>query len=138
MNREREGTPARLAPRLVALGAAVLVAAFGVAVVAADHAPSPRALTRIDEAITMGKVGRSCTFRGKRMYGKVQVVQSFPDFKVQVVQHFPDLKVQRVTSFPDKCGRWQFVTSFPDFKIQFVKHFPDFTIQYVNHFPGVP
>ncbi|MCA9777349.1 MAG: hypothetical protein KC800_11550, partial [Candidatus Eremiobacteraeota bacterium] len=37
----------------------------------------------------------------KIVYGKIQVVDSFPDYKVKVVTSFPDLKVQKVTSFPD-------------------------------------
>lgn len=80
----------------------------------------------------------ACTLNGKRLFGKVQVVTSFPDLKVQVVTSFPDLKVQVVTSFPDRCGKWQFVTSFPDLKIQYVTSFPDLKIQMVTSFPGVP
>lgn len=91
-----------------------------------------------EAAVPMGAVGSSCTFKGKKLYGKVQVVTSFPDIKVQVVSSFPDLKVQKVTSFPDSCGKWQFVNSFPDFKVQFVTSFPDVKIQYVTSFPGVP
>ena len=90
------------------------------------------------KAVPMGKIDKSCTYRGKRLWGKVKVVTSFPDFKVQVVGSFPHLKVKRVTSFPDKCGKWKFVKSFPDFKVQFVKSFPDFKIKYVTSFPGVP
>lgn len=82
-------------------------------------------------------VGSDCIFKGKRLYGKVQVVTSFPDIKVQVVSNFPDLKVQAVNSFPDKCGKWQFVNSFPDFTIQYVNSFPDIKIMMVNSFPGV-
>lgn len=80
---------------------------------------------------------QTCSAKGKRLWGKVQVVNSFPDLKVQVVNSFPDLKVQVVRSFPDKCGKWQMVNSFPDLKIQFVNSFPDVKIQYVNSFPGV-
>ena len=72
-----------------------------------------------------------------RIFGKIQFVDSFPDFKVQVVDSFPDLKVKRVASFPDGPGKWQIVQSFPDFKIQIVSAFPDFKIQYVDSFPGV-
>lgn len=78
----------------------------------------------------------SCTFNGKKLYGKIQIVTSFPDVKVQEVSSFPDVKVQKVSSFPDSCGKWQFVTSFPDTKVQFVSSFPDVKIQYVNSFPG--
>jgi hypothetical protein len=78
----------------------------------------------------------SCTFNGKKLYGKIQEVSSFPDVKVQVVSSFPDVKVQKVSSFPDSCGKWQMVNSFPDTKVQFVTSFPDVKIQYVNSFPG--
>ena len=83
-----------------------------------------------------GNVGANCTLEGKALYGRVQVVEAFPDFRVQVVNAFPDLKVQKVNAFPDRCGRWQFVDSFPDFRIQFVNAFPDLRIQYVDAFPG--
>ena len=73
-----------------------------------------------------------------RIYGRIQFVDSFPDYKVQVVDSFPDLRVKMVGSFPDGSGEWQIVDSFPDFKIQIVDSFPDFKIQYVNAFPGVP
>ncbi len=87
--------------------------------------------------LSAGKIGSDCTFKGKKLYGKVQVVDSFPDFKVKITTSFPDLKVQKVSSFPNSCGKWQFVTSFPDFKVQFVGSFEDFSIEYVNSFPGV-
>lgn len=85
-----------------------------------------------------GAVGGDCSFNGHKLYGKIQVVTSFPDVKVQVVSSFPDVKVKTVSSFPDSCGEWQMVTSFPDTKIQFVTSFPDVKIQYVESFPGVP
>lgn len=79
-----------------------------------------------------------CTSKGIKLYGKVKVVDSFPDLRVQVVNSFPDLKVQVVKSFPTECGKWQFVDSFPDFTIQYVQSFPDLKILYVMTFPGVP
>ncbi len=72
------------------------------------------------------------------IHGKIQVVDTFPDFKVKVVDALPDLRVQVVENFPDKPGKWQFVDTFPDYKIQFVDALPDFTIQFVDAFPGVP
>jgi hypothetical protein len=77
-----------------------------------------------------------CSFNGHKLYGKIQVVNSFPDVKVQVVTSFPDVKVQKVSSFPDSCGKWQMTDSFPDTKVQFVTSFPDVKIQYVTSFPG--
>lgn len=76
-------------------------------------------------------------FNGIRLWGKVRVVNSFPDIKVQVVDAFPDLKVQKVKNFPDSLGKWQFVTSGEDFTIQYVKSFPDIKIKFVTAFPGL-
>ena len=81
---------------------------------------------------------KKCTYGDKPLYGKVQIVDSFPDLKIQVVTAFPDLKVKPVTSFPDDCGEWEFVESFPDLKVQFVNSFPDLKIQFVEAFPGIP
>ena len=91
---------------------------------------------------TSGKI-ENCTFvtsNGKKitLYGKVQVVTSFPDIKVQVVNSFPDIKVQLVTSFPDACGKWQYVESAADIKVQFVDAFADIKVQFVESFPGIP
>ena len=83
------------------------------------------------------KISSDCTFRGKKLQGKVKIVSAFPDFKVKKVEAFEDLKVKNVDAFPDSCGRWQFVDSFPDFTIQYVEAFPDFTIRFVNAFPGL-
>lgn len=84
------------------------------------------------------KVPSNCEFKGQKLWGKVKVVKSFPDFKVRLVKSFADVHVKKVTSFPDSCGKWKFVDSFPDFKVQFVDSFPDFEIKYVTSFPGVP
>lgn len=72
-----------------------------------------------------------------RIHGRIQVVESFPDYRVKVVESFADLHVQVVESFPDKPGAWKMVDSFPDYRIQWVESFPDFTIKYVSSFPGV-
>ncbi len=71
-----------------------------------------------------------------KIHGRIQYVNSFPDYKVQAVTSFPDLRVQIVTSFPDKPGQWQIVDSFPDYKIEMVNSFPDFKIEFVISFPG--
>ena len=89
-----------------------------------------------DEAEAGQRPRTAATIDVSKIYGKVQFVKSFPDYKVQVVDSFPDLRVQIVNSFPDKSGKWQIVNSFPDFKIQIVDSFPDFKIKYVSSFPG--
>jgi hypothetical protein len=80
----------------------------------------------------------TCSFRDKRLFGKVKVVESFPDVRVKVVSSFPDLKVKKVDSFADECGEWHFVESFPDFTIQYVESFADVEISMVPSFPGMP
>ena len=79
-----------------------------------------------------------CSFNGHPLYGKIELVDSFPDVKVQIVSAFPDLKVQLVNNFPNKCGQWQIVTAFPDTKVKIVESFPNIKIQYVDAFPGLP
>ncbi len=119
----------------------ILMFAAGLLVPGAVEARKPKKAVvkaRGTEAVPMGKIGKKCRYKGKKLWGKVKIVKSFPDFKVKVVSSFPDLKVKKVTSFPTKCGKWKFVKSFPDFKIKFVKSFPDFKIKYVSSFPGVP
>lgn len=81
---------------------------------------------------------RECAPNGVALFGDVEVVDSFPDFKVQIVKSFPDLRVKLVDRFPDSCGEWRMVDSFPDFKIQYVDSFPDLKIEAVDSFPGVP
>jgi hypothetical protein len=78
----------------------------------------------------------SCSINGHKLYGKIQIVDVFPDVKVQIVDVFPDLKVQEVDVFPDACGKWQYVDVFPDVKIQLVDVFPDVKVQIVDVFPG--
>jgi len=84
------------------------------------------------------RIADDCTFKGKKLYGKIKFVDSFPDIKVQFVESFPDLKVKFVDSFADDCGEWQVVESFPDLKVQIVTSFPDIKIKPVDSFPGKP
>lgn len=84
-----------------------------------------------------GEISSSCTYKGIPLYGKVKIVESFPDIKVKVVEGFPDLNVKNVQSFPTSCGKWQYVENFPNFKVKFVESFPDIKIKYVDNFPGI-
>jgi len=91
-----------------------------------------------DDEYGNGKITKKGYLKGKKLWGKVQFVTSYPDFTVQVVENFPDLRVEKVERFPDSKGRWEFVNKFPDFTIQYVDSRPDFTIQFVENFPGLP
>jgi hypothetical protein len=124
----------RIAYSLMLLGICLVVGiSFALSqppqIVGDEPASAPRA-AEVSNATTGSSVDVS------KIFGKIQIVTSFPDYKVQVVDSFPDLKVQVVNSFPDKPGKWQMVNSFPDFKIQLVDSFPDFKIKYVSSFPG--
>jgi hypothetical protein len=80
----------------------------------------------------------TCTYNGKPLFGKVEVVESSGDIKIKPVESFPDLKVKIVDGFADDCGEWEFVESSGDFTIQFVDSFPDLEIEMVDSFPGIP
>ena len=79
------------------------------------------------------------TVKGKTypLYGKVKIVESFPDIKVQIVSSFEDLDVKLVESFPDDCGKIKIVESFPDVKVKIVESFPDIKVKLVESFPGI-
>ncbi|QKX05456.1 hypothetical protein HN014_11200 [Aquimarina sp. TRL1] len=77
-----------------------------------------------------------CTFKGKKLYGRVKLVEyaSEADIKVKIVNSFPDLKVQFVGSFSDECGQWKIVDSNEDLKVYITESFPDIKIQAVTSF----
>ena len=84
----------------------------------------------------------NCTFTNKdgktfNLYGKVKIVEHFPDIKVQIVDSFEDLDVKIVEHFPDQCGKVKLVEHFPDVKVQIVNSFPDIKVKIVDAFPGV-
>lgn len=105
-------------------------------------ARSPAMLTRRNflrfaAALPLGTVlGSKPAVDVSKVFGRIQWVNQFPDYKVRIVDHFPDLRVQIVDAFPNEPGKWQIVASFPDFKIQIVTAFPDFKIQFTGSFPG--
>jgi hypothetical protein len=88
----------------------------------------------LDAVAKCGRINCDCTFNGKQLWGDVEIVTSFPDFKVRI-SDFPDLNVEE-TYFPSSCGQWHTVTAFGDFTVQFVDAFEDFDIAY-SSFPGI-
>ncbi|MGB3691569.1 MAG: hypothetical protein WA865_08520 [Spirulinaceae cyanobacterium] len=79
----------------------------------------------------------NCSYGGKRLYGKVQIVENFPDVKVKVVAADADLMVKQVQIFPSRCGEWQIVDAFADLRVKFVESSPDFTVQFVYNSSGI-
>ncbi len=63
-----------------------------------------------------------------KVFGKICVVNAFPDYKVRVDSSGPDIWVNVVYTEPSKPGQWQFVSAFPDYTIQFVDAFEDFSV----------
>jgi hypothetical protein len=122
-------------PRPIELALAVAALAFFGQIQPSPTGPSKADLFAVElsacnEAVAAGKPGKC------RLFGKIKVVEHFPDVKIEVVEHFPDIKVKLMEHFADGPGKWTMVEHFPDFKVQFVSHFPDYKIKYVEHFPG--
>lgn len=112
---------------------------WSINLVRADQAdPSEPSAASVSAPAGTGNVDGDCSYKGIKLYGKVKIVDSFPQVKVRAVSSFADLKVKTVTSFADRCGEWQVVDSFPDFTVQYVDSFPDIEIAFVDSFPGLP
>lgn len=84
------------------------------------------------------KIDANCAYNGVQLYGRVQIVNDFPDIKVKKVDNFADLHVQQVEKSAEKCGKWQIVNEFADFKVKFVDYFEDITVKAVEDSPGLP
>ncbi len=52
-------------------------------------------------------VSNDCTYKGRKLYGRILLVSSSPDLRVRSVNSIPDLRVQTVTTVPSRCGEWQ-------------------------------
>lgn len=81
----------------------------------------------------------SCSFNGKKLYGKIQFVATpgEADIKVKIVNSFADLKVRFVENSPNSCGKWQIVETNGSLKVYITENFPDIKIKPVVSFPGV-
>ncbi|MFH7025863.1 MAG: hypothetical protein ACHBN1_10770 [Heteroscytonema crispum UTEX LB 1556] len=78
-----------------------------------------------------GKIDAGCAYNGIQLYGKVQIVEDFPDITVKQVDDFADLHVKKVEDFADECGKWKIVDEFADFKVKLVDDFEDITVKMV-------
>lgn len=80
---------------------------------------------------------QSCTYEGKKLYGRVKIVENFPDITIEVVEQLPDIDIKIVEHFPEKCGEWELVENFPDLKVKIVQHNADLKVKFVRNFPGL-
>ncbi|WP_046759185.1 hypothetical protein [Kordia jejudonensis] len=80
-----------------------------------------------------------CTFKGKKLYGKIRFVEhaSNADVKIKIVNNFSDIKVKLVESFADDCGEWQVVEYGEDLKVFVAENFADIKVKFVTSFPGI-
>lgn len=80
-----------------------------------------------------------CSFKGKKLYGKIRFVEnrSDADVKIKIVNSFPDIKVKLVESFADDCGEWQVVEYGEDVKVYVAENFADIKVKFVTSFPGM-
>ena len=76
-------------------------------------------------------------FRGKRLCGRVKVVERGADFDVRIVKGIADFNVKVVTAFADEPGEWRFGENGADFTVRFVERGGDLKIRVVTAFPGV-
>lgn len=82
-------------------------------------------------------IATDCSFKGKKLYGTIQFVNSNADIKIQYVDNFADIDVQMVSSNANACGKWQEVSSGATLKVQVVNSFPDLKVKLVNSNPGM-
>ena len=79
----------------------------------------------------------TCTYKGKRLYGNVRIVECNADFDVRLVQYGADLEVKVEEYSTNRCGEWHFVNAGEDFTVRFVDNGADFNIRIVEYNPGV-
>lgn len=79
----------------------------------------------------------TCTYKGKRLYGNVRVVDYSADFEVRLIQYGADLDVKIEAYSANHCGEWHFVNAGEDFTVRFVDTGGDFTVHFVEYNPGV-
>jgi hypothetical protein len=85
-----------------------------------------------------GRIGQDCTSKGKKLYGRVRIVNVGETFKVKAVSLGEDLRVQTSNTLATTCGRWEIVSIAEDFSIRMVDMGEDFSIRFVEVGNGVP
>ncbi len=85
-----------------------------------------------------GRIGQDCTFKGKKLYGRVRIVNVGETFKVRAVSVGEDLRVQTSNMLATTCGRWEIVSIAEDFSVRMVDMGEDFSIRFVEVAHGLP
>ncbi|MCX7985328.1 MAG: hypothetical protein N2662_00115 [Bacteroidales bacterium] len=87
--------------------------------------------------VTDKPITSDCKCKGIPLYGRVQFVEAFEDFRIQFVDGLADIHVKFVDTRPSKCGEWQIVDALPDFKVRVVNGLADFKVKKVDALPGL-
>lgn len=73
----------------------------------------------------------------RKLYGRIQIVDTAGDYRVQVVDAAPDLRVKIVSTPASSPGEWQLVDAAEDYRVEIVKGAEDICVMFVDYFPGV-
>ena len=83
-------------------------------------------LVLISFALPLAAAPTNCEWNGKKLYGKVKVVEIGEDIRVKIVE-----------IAPDKCGKWQYVEIGEDLRVKFVEIGEDIRVRFVEIGEGV-
>lgn len=89
------------------------------------------------DPIEANPISKNCTYKGKKLSGRVEFVKDFPDIRVRIVKANPHLRVQKMTANTSKCGEWEIVKFPPSLRVMIDPQHGEIDIQYVNFSPGV-
>lgn len=91
--------------------------------------------------VTIDKEKCTITKYGKTypLYGKVQIVEDYPDFTVKITDDFYDLVIKETGNVQCECGEYRLSDDYPDIRIKIVDDYPDIRVRYAgwNEFPGL-
>jgi hypothetical protein len=83
-------------------------------------------------------ISSDCSFKGKKLYGRVRIVEANEDIRVRVVTANEEFRVfLNPITWQDRCGEWHYVTANENLKIRFVEANEDFRIRFVGANPGL-
>lgn len=88
-------------------------------------------------SLNANPISGDCTFKGKKLYGKVRIVNYGEDIKVRIVNYNSDIKIRYVDYSPSSCGKWQKVNYGEDIKVRFVDSGQDIKVEIVNNGEGL-
>jgi hypothetical protein len=78
----------------------------------------------------------ACTWKGKKLYGKVRIVDSLEDVRIRFVDSLEDFRVRIVDHYlQDRCGLWRYVDSLEDLRVRIVDSGEDLRVRLVDYDP---